>query len=102
MEFNLPAEEARHIGELLREDVLGAAGDDGNGAHAQRAQLVHGFGLRRDVDRLVVDAEAREELLDPHAARTPGTPVDLERGGSHGLLLQRAKFYAATRIRVCA
>ena len=38
---------------------IAAAGNDGHGPHAERAQLFHRFGPRRHVDRLVVDAEPR-------------------------------------------
>src|SRR5258706_5060654 len=70
------SDEARDVLERLREHVVAPARHYRYGAHAERAQLVHRLRLRRHVDRLVLDAELGEELLDLDAARASGPPVD--------------------------
>src|SRR6266850_1074348 len=78
LEVDLAADELRHVGELLREHVLPAARHHRHRAHAELAELVHRFGPRRDVDRLVLDAEVAQELLHLDAARAAGPPVNAQ------------------------
>jgi hypothetical protein len=78
LDAHFPADEARHVFQRLREHIVAPARDDRHGAHAERTQLVHRFGLRGDVDRLVFDAQLGQKLLHLDAARASRPPIDSE------------------------
>ena len=69
--------------EAHADDVVGTATDHWDGAHAERLQLVEGFGLGLDVDGDELDAPGGEMLLDPDAVRSTRRPVDTEQFGVH-------------------
>src|SRR5207244_9737596 len=63
---------------LPRTYLSTAARDARPGAHTESALLVHPARPRQDVDRLVVDAEVRQQRLHLHTARAAGPPIDAQ------------------------
>src|SRR6185436_6858100 len=72
----LDADKIRDVLERLREDVLLAARDDRDAAHAHLGELGHRLRTHADVDRLEIDADAGQVFLDLDAARAALPPVD--------------------------
>jgi hypothetical protein len=90
-------QEGNDLRDVLREDELIAARQNGDRARAEALELGTTGGISEDVDRFELDPTDREKLLESQAAGSPRLPERLQRRHFGHVALRSPMMVAVTR-----